>query len=70
MKDLFSDQSELYQQARPSYPQSVIDEILKYVQNYEMAWDCGAASGQFTRILAPHFNQIIATDISAAQLQQ
>ncbi|WP_180028796.1 class I SAM-dependent methyltransferase [Acinetobacter sp. YH16032] len=70
MKDLFSDQSELYQQARPSYPQSVIDEIFKYVQNYEMAWDCGAGSGQFTRLLAPHFNPVIAMDLSEAQLQQ
>ena len=70
MKDLFSDQSELYQQARPSYPQSVISEILRHLSNRELAWDCGAGSGQFTQLLAPHFAKVIATDLSDSQLKQ
>ncbi|WP_445114666.1 class I SAM-dependent methyltransferase [Acinetobacter sp. WZC-1] len=70
MKDLFSDHSLIYQQARPGYPQSVIQEILKYVPAHNFAWDCGAGSGQFTQLLVPYFDDIVATDLSASQLQQ
>lgn len=70
MKDLFSNNSQLYQQARPSYPQSVIVEILKHVETTQLAWDCGAGSGQFTQLLSPYFEKVFATDLSAQQLQQ
>jgi len=70
MKDLFSDNSVLYQQARPDYSAKIIETILKYVPEHQLAWDCGAGSGQFTSWLAPHFQQVIATDLSAAQLVQ
>lgn len=69
MKDLFSTNSQLYQQARPSYPQIVIQEILKYVPEQQFVWDCGAGSGQFTQLLAPYFDHVVATDISEQQLQ-
>lgn len=69
MKDLFSTASQLYQQARPSYPQDVIQEILKYVPEQHFVWDCGAGSGQFTQLLAPYFDHVVATDISEQQLQ-
>ncbi len=69
MKDLFSKDSQLYQQARPSYPQEVLQEILQYVPVKNFAWDAGAGSGQFTQLLAPYFDHIVATDISANQLQ-
>ncbi|OTG67595.1 class I SAM-dependent methyltransferase [Acinetobacter silvestris] len=69
MKDLFSENSQLYQQARPSYPVSVIQEILKYVPERHFAWDCGAGSGQFTQLLAPYFDYVVATDVSEDQLQ-
>jgi len=68
MKDLFSSGSQLYQQARPSYPQEVIQEILKHVPERSFAWDCGAGSGQFTQLLSPHFDQVVGTDISEQQL--
>ncbi|NHB56794.1 methyltransferase domain-containing protein [Acinetobacter sp. 194] len=70
MKDLFSEQSHIYQQARPSYPHAVIAEILKHVPHKQFAWDCGAGSGQFTQLLSPYFEQIVATDLSAQQLKQ
>lgn len=70
MKDLFSDSSALYQQARPTYPHQVIEEILKHVSSRQFAWDCGAGSGQFTQLLAPYFEQIVATDLSSQQLHQ
>lgn len=70
MKDLFSSESVLYRQARPTYPNEVIAEILKYVPNTQFAWDCGAGSGQFTQLIAPYFEQVVATDLSVQQLQQ
>lgn len=70
MKDLFSAQSALYQQARPIYPVELIKQLLPYVPAQQCAWDCGAGSGQLTQLLAPHFQQVMATDISAKQLAQ
>lgn len=69
-KDLFSSHSQLYQLARPTYPESVMNEILKHVHARHIAWDCGAGSGQFTQRLSPYFDQVIATDLSAQQLAQ
>lgn len=69
MKDLFSSGSQLYQLARPSYPASLIQEILKHVATPQFARDCGAGSGQLTQLLAPYFDAVVATDISAHQLQ-
>lgn len=70
MKDLFSDDSKQYQRARPDYSPAIVETILKYVNRRELAWDCGAGSGQFTQRLAPHFQQILATDLSVAQLAE
>lgn len=70
MKDLFSEDSLLYRKARPTYPSDIILEILKYVSSTQFAWDCGAGSGQFTQLMAPYFEQIVATDLSAQQLHQ
>lgn len=70
MKDLFSSHSQLYQKARPSYPKDVLDEILKHVNERTCAWDCGAGSGQFTQLLSPYFEEIVATDLSQQQLDQ
>lgn len=69
MKDLFSKQSQLYQLARPTYPSGLIEQLLVLVSHRELAWDCGAGSGQLTQMLAPYFDQIVATDISAEQLK-
>lgn len=69
MKDLFSQHSLGYKQARPHYSIQIIEEILKYVPELGFAWDCGAGSGQLTQLLAPYFDHVVATDISAAQLQ-
>lgn len=64
MKDLFSDDSLRYKQARPAYSAEIVQEILKHVPERTFAWDCGAGSGQFTQLLAPYFEHVVATDIS------
>lgn len=70
MKDLFSSNSELYSLARPSYPIEVVQELLNLVPEPHFAWDCAAGSGQFTQLLAPYFDQVVATDLSEQQLKQ
>ena len=70
MKDLFSNHSLRYKKARPNYSIQIVKEILKHVPERAFAWDCGAGSGQFTQLLAPYFDHVVATDISEAQLQQ
>lgn len=70
MKDLFLYASVLYRQSRLVYPHSIIQEILKHVPHRQFVWDCGAGSGQFTQLLVPYFEQIVATDLNSQQLQQ
>ncbi|WP_436898427.1 class I SAM-dependent methyltransferase [Acinetobacter gyllenbergii] len=70
MKDLFSEHSELYQQARPTYPQSLVNSLIEQLNGFACAWDCGAGSGQLTQLIAPYFQQVVATDLSQNQLDQ
>ncbi|WP_421877636.1 class I SAM-dependent methyltransferase [Marinoscillum sp.] len=68
MKDLFSEDSSDYASFRPSYPTDLINYIRTLVPESAIIWECGAGSGQMTRLLAPHFHFIHATDISQPQL--
>ena len=68
MKDNFSDQSNLYQQFRPTYPIELLEWIYQHVTNFNTAWDCGTGNGQIASELATKFNHIFATDISTQQL--
>ncbi|MDO3664194.1 class I SAM-dependent methyltransferase [Acinetobacter higginsii] len=70
MKDLFSEQSELYQQARPTYPQTLVNCLIAQLNGLDCAWDCGAGSGQLTQLIAPYFQHVVATDLSQNQLDQ
>jgi hypothetical protein len=50
-KDLFSQQSKLYAQFRPSYPQELFDYILQFVKERGTAWDCATGNGQAASVL-------------------
>ncbi|MEX0721981.1 MAG: class I SAM-dependent methyltransferase [Balneolaceae bacterium] len=69
MKDNFSTQADLYARYRPNYPDKLISDIVKLSPAYNLAWDCGTGNGQMANLLAPHFEQVIATDISEQQLE-
>ena len=43
--------------------------VLQYEGSLSLALDAGCGSGQCTDLLAPHFEKILATDISAAQIE-
>lgn len=70
MKDLFSTNSDRYARFRPSYPPELVDEILKLVDHTTLAWDVATGNGQLASLLAPHFQQVIATDLSENQIRQ
>jgi len=69
-KDLFSKQSDLYARYRPTYPKELYDHILPFVKEKNIAWDCATGNGQAAVVLADHFKKVIATDISAAQIEK
>ncbi len=66
--DLFSDKSELYASARPSYPEELFEFIASVAPSTERAWDCGTGNGQAAISLAKHFRSVWATDASAQQI--
>lgn len=70
MKDNFSEQSDQYAQFRPGYPEAFFTYLKSIVPDREAAWDCGTGNGQVAKELAGFFQQVCATDISAAQIQQ
>ena len=70
MKDNFSTQAKLYAQFRPTYPQTLYNYVLAYTQGRKVAWDCATGNGQVAEVLATHFEQVKATDISQKQLDQ
>jgi ubiquinone/menaquinone biosynthesis C-methylase UbiE len=70
MKDNFTAVASGYSQFRPHYPDEMIDYIVSLVANRETALDVATGNGQVAVALSKHFRQVIATDISEAQLQK
>src|SRR5215831_21216624 len=66
--DLFGDRAEEYARHRPTYPEELFDHLSGLVSRHDVAWDCGAGSGQASRSLARRFANVIATDSSLRQL--
>ena len=66
--DHFTQVAGQYAAFRPSYPDELFDWLAGIAPQRKLAWDCGAGSGQATAALAARFEQVIGTDISAAQL--
>lgn len=69
MKDNFSTQSAQYAQFRPQYPAELFDFLFARTPRFEAAWDCGTGNGQVAQVLAGRFRNVLATDISAKQLE-
>ena len=66
--DHFSDQSRDYARYRPDYPPALFAWLAKTAPGRRLAWDCATGSGQAALGLAGHFDQVLASDASAAQL--
>lgn len=69
MKDNFSTQANQYAKFRPTYPKAVYDFIYANLNGTQLAWDCATGNGQIATELAKVFDQVVATDISAKQLE-
>lgn len=69
MKDYFSQHAKVYAAFRPSYPQELYDFVFRFVSERNRAWDCATGNGQVAQVLASHFEEVCATDISQAQLE-
>ncbi|RPD47614.1 class I SAM-dependent methyltransferase [Hymenobacter sediminis] len=68
--DRFSSQAELYARYRIDYPAELYQWLLPQVPQHERAWDCATGNGQVALVLAEHFQQVEATDLSTSQLAQ
>lgn len=66
-KDHFSAQSEGYARHRPRYPAELFD-YLAGLGGRQLAWDCATGNGQAAIALAMHFDRVVATDASRAQV--
>lgn len=66
--DHFTPVAAPYASFRPSYPVELFDWLASIAPQRNLAWDCGAGSGQATVALASRFEQVLGTDISTAQL--
>lgn len=66
--DHFSPLAQQYASFRPSYPDELFNWLASVAPQCKFAWDCGAGNGQATAALAARFEQVLGTDISAAQL--
>lgn len=69
-RDHFSACAPAYARSRPSYPARLVEDLAALCPARGMAWDCGTGNGQAALLLADAFEAVVATDISAAQLQE
>lgn len=69
-KDHFSSKAAIYAKARPGYPAAFFAELAGLAPRHSLAWDCGSGNGQAAVSLAAHFDRIVATEPSAAQLAE
>lgn len=69
-EDHFASVASQYAASRPTYPAALFAWLATQCPRQSRAWDCGAGNGQATIGLAQHFDEVIATDASAAQLAE
>jgi ubiquinone/menaquinone biosynthesis C-methylase UbiE len=67
-KDHFSQVATQYAQFRPVYPRSLFSHLAGLCALRTRAWDCACGNGQASVDLAEHFEHVMATDGSAAQI--
>jgi SAM-dependent methyltransferase len=68
-KDHFSGHAGAYARYRPDYPGELFDYLATLTPRHDIALDCATGNGQAAVGLARHFERVIATDGSVAQLR-
>ncbi|MEL6256157.1 MAG: class I SAM-dependent methyltransferase [Bacteroidota bacterium] len=69
-QDHFSRHASIYQKFRPHYPPELFAYLAGLCENQMLAWDCGTGNGQAAWGLSTHFQNVIASDPSQAQIDQ
>ncbi|WP_028240358.1 class I SAM-dependent methyltransferase [Stutzerimonas azotifigens] len=69
VSQLFSARADGYAQFRPRYPAPLFDWLAAQCRTHRRALDIAAGSGQASRPLTRHFEQVLACDASEAQLR-
>jgi ubiquinone/menaquinone biosynthesis C-methylase UbiE len=69
-KDHFSGQSQAYRRFRPEYPPALFEWLAASAPGDGLAVDVATGSGQAAVALAAHFRRVVATEPSAAQLDE
>jgi hypothetical protein len=59
-----------YAAFRPQYPRALFEFLAAIAPRRGRVWDCGTGTGQAAVELAAWFDDVIATDVSAAQIAQ
>lgn len=67
--DHFSAGGAAYAQFRPTYPPELAAALADLAPARDHVWDVGCGTGQLSVLLARHFTQVTATDISAGQIE-
>jgi len=67
--DHFAGVASQYASHRPSYPPGLFAWLATQLPCRDLAWDCATGTGQAALALADHFEQVLATDASSAQIE-
>ncbi|KAJ6991061.1 LOW QUALITY PROTEIN: hypothetical protein NC653_019317 [Populus alba x Populus x berolinensis] len=70
MAGLFDKQADLYLDGRPTYPAQWYSMLADHTLHHSLAWDVGTGNGQAALGVAEHYEQVIGTDVSEAQLKR
>ena len=68
MSDHFSAVADDYARFRPRYPDELFIYLASLPAHRRLAWDCATGSGQAALGLAEHFQRVVGSDLSAAQI--
>lgn len=68
-KDHFSSRAKGYAAYRPRYPLELVEHLAALSPARERALDVGCGTGQLSVLLAERFLEVVATDASAAQIE-
>jgi len=68
-RDHFSARSAHYARYRPHYPAELFEFLAGLTNKHSLAWDCATGSGQAAIALSAHFERVVATDASEAQIE-
>jgi SAM-dependent methyltransferase len=67
--DHFSRDSASYAEFRPRYPAGLFEWLAQLPPARRLVWDVATGSGQAAAMLAAHFERVVASDASIAQLR-